>query len=57
MSNRIWEESEMNKWLVAVDELANSNTARLVWVLLIIVSLVMASGAPLAFGTGGGVGP
>jgi hypothetical protein len=46
----------MKQWLPAAYELVNSNTARLVWVLLVIAALVMGSGAPLAFGGGGGVG-
>jgi len=46
----------MKKFLPAVYELVNCNTVRLIWVLLVIAALVMASGAPLAFGTGGGVG-
>lgn len=46
----------MKKFMPAVYELANCNTARLVWVLLVIAALVMASGAPLAFGGGGGAG-
>ena len=48
--------NQMKKLLPAVFELANCNTARLVWVLLVIAALVMASGAPLAFGGGGGAG-
>lgn len=46
----------MKKFLPAVYEVVNCNTARLVWVLLVIAALVMASGAPLAFGGGGGAG-
>lgn len=45
----------MRKWLPTICKLANSNTVRLVWILLVITALVLGSGAPEAFGgTGGG---
>jgi hypothetical protein len=46
----------MNKWLPAVYKLANNNTVRLVWILLVVTALVLGSGAPLAFGGGSGAG-
>ncbi|MBC7262483.1 MAG: hypothetical protein ACP5Q1_10150 [Anaerolineae bacterium] len=44
----------MKKWLPTVYKLANSNTVRFVWVLLVISALVLGSGAPEAFGGSGG---
>lgn len=46
----------MKKLAPAVYNLVNSNTARLIWIALVIAALVLASGAPLAFGLGGGAG-
>jgi hypothetical protein len=46
----------MNKWLPAVYKLVNNNTVRLVWILLVVTTLVLGSGAPLAFGGGSGAG-
>jgi hypothetical protein len=42
----------MKKWLPTAYNLANSNTVRIIWVLLVITALVLGSGAPTAFGTG-----
>jgi hypothetical protein len=50
-------ENTMKKWLPAVYKLANNNTVRLVWILLVVTALVLGSGAPLAFGGGSGAGP
>ena len=47
----------MNKWFPAAYKLANSNAVRLVWILLVVTTLVLASGAPFAFGGGSGAGP
>jgi len=44
----------MKKLVPSIRELANTNTLRLVWVLLTIGALVLGSGAPTAFGGGGG---
>ena len=44
----------MKKWLPTVYKLADSNTVRLIWVLLAITALVLGSGAPVAFGRGSG---
>jgi hypothetical protein len=46
----------MKKWLPAVYKLVNNDTMRLVWILLVVTALVLGSGAPLAFGLGGGAG-
>jgi len=46
----------MNKWFPAVCRLANSNTVRLIWIVLVVTALVLGSGAPLAFGGGSGAG-
>jgi len=46
----------MNRWQSAVYNLANNNTVRLVWILLVVTALVLGSGAPLAFGGGSGAG-
>jgi len=43
----------MNKWY----KLANINTVRMVWILLVVTAMVLGSGAPLAFGGGSGAGP
>ena len=52
-----WKESNtMNRWQSAVYNLANNNTVRLVWILLVVTALVLGSGAPLAFGGGSGAG-
>ena len=42
----------MKKWLPTVYRLADGNTVRIIWVLLVITALVLGSGAPTAFGTG-----
>jgi hypothetical protein len=42
----------MKKWLPTVHRLANGDTLRIIWVLLVITALVLGSGAPSAFGTG-----
>jgi hypothetical protein len=42
----------MKRWLPTVHRLANGNTVRIIWVLLVITALVLGSGAPTAFGTG-----
>ena len=42
----------MKKWLPTAYKLANGNTVRIIWVLLVITALVLGSGAPTAFGTG-----
>jgi hypothetical protein len=44
----------MKKWLPEVYRVANSDTLRLVWILLAITALVLGSGAPVAFGGGSG---
>jgi hypothetical protein len=44
----------MKKVVPGIRQLANTNTLRLVWVLLTIAALVLGSGAPTAFGGGGG---
>jgi hypothetical protein len=49
-------ENTMKKWLPAVYKLVNSNTVRLVWLVLVVTALVLGSGAPLAFGGGSGAG-
>ncbi|HNR95991.1 MAG: hypothetical protein BWY10_01800 [Chloroflexi bacterium ADurb.Bin180] len=46
----------MKRFMPAVYELVNSNTARLIWALLVIAALALASGAPLAFSGGSGAG-
>jgi len=46
----------MKKFMSAVYRYANSNTLRVVWFLLVITALMLASGAPLAFGGGSGGG-
>jgi hypothetical protein len=46
----------MKKWFPAVYKLANPNTVRLIWILLVVITLVLGSGAPLAFGLGSGAG-
>gem|GEM_PF-1509630 len=46
----------MKKWLPTAYKLANSNTLRLVWILLAITALVLGSGAPEMFGGGSGGG-
>jgi hypothetical protein len=50
------ENNTMKKWLPAVYKLVNNDTVRLVWILLVVTALVLGSGAPLAFGLGGGAG-
>jgi len=47
---------KMKKWLPTAYKLANSNTLRLVWILLAITALVLGSGAPEMFGGGSGGG-
>ena len=47
-------DEKMRKWLPTVYKFANSNTLRFVWILLAITALVLGSGAPEAFGGGGG---
>jgi hypothetical protein len=42
----------MKKWLPTVYRLADGNSVRIIWVLLVITALVLGSGAPTAFGTG-----
>lgn len=47
----------MKKWYSALYKIVNSDTMRLVWILLVITALVLGSGAPEAFGGGSGAGP
>jgi hypothetical protein len=44
----------MEKWMPTVYRVANSETLRLIWILLAITALVLGSGAPVAFGGGSG---
>ena len=46
----------MKKWLSTVNKLAQHDTLRLLWLLVAILSLVLGSGAPTAFGGGSGGG-
>ena len=46
----------MKNWFPAIYKLANHNTVRLAWMLLVLTALVLGSGAPLAFGGGSGAG-
>ncbi len=43
----------MKKWLPTVYRFANSDTVRLVWILLAVTALVLGAGAPECFGGGG----
>jgi hypothetical protein len=47
----------MKKWFPTITKLANSNTLRLVYILMVVTALVLGSGAPQAFGGGSGAGP
>jgi hypothetical protein len=49
-------EKTMKNWFPAVYRLANPSTMRLIWILLVVITLVLGSGAPLAFGLGSGAG-
>jgi len=42
----------MKKWMPTISRLANVNALRLAWILVFLVSLVLGSGAPTAFGGG-----
>jgi hypothetical protein len=42
----------MKKWLPTLSKLANQNTVRVLWVLLVVATMVLGSGAPTAFGGG-----
>lgn len=42
------------KWLPKAYRYANSDTARVIWVLLAMTALILGSGAPECFGPGGG---
>ncbi len=46
----------MNKWKASVGQILNNEGLRLFWVLMVILSLVLGSGAPTAFGGGSGGG-
>jgi hypothetical protein len=50
------ERKTMKNWFPKVYKLANPNTVRLIWILLVVTALVLGSGAPLAFGGGSGAG-
>jgi hypothetical protein len=44
----------MRKLQLAIHGLANPNTVRLIWLLLVLTALLLGAGAPLAFGGGSG---
>jgi len=44
----------MRKVQVTLHRLANPNTVRLIWLLLVLAAMLLGIGAPLAFGGGSG---
>ena len=46
----------MKRWLPDIYRLARHDALRLLWIALMILTLVLGSGAPTAFGGGSGGG-
>ena len=44
----------MRRLQSTIHELANPNTVRLIWLLLVLAAMLLGAGAPLAFGGGSG---
>lgn len=44
----------MKKWQTTLGRIATTNTLRAVWMLVAVLTMVLGSGAPTAFGVGGG---
>jgi hypothetical protein len=45
---------EMKKWKMTLSRIMTINALRAVWILVAVLTLVLGSGAPTAFGVGGG---
>ncbi len=46
----------MRNLQVTIHRLANPNTVRLFWLLVVLAAMLLGAGAPLAFGGGSGGG-
>jgi len=44
----------MKKWQVMLGRISTINTLRALWILVAVLTMVLGSGAPTAFGVGGG---